>query len=310
MKPSIVVVGSSNTDMVIQADHLPAAGETILGGTFFMTQGGKGANQAVAAARLNGQVIFIAKVGADVFGQQSVKLYKEEGIDTSYITVDASLPSGVALINVDSKGENCIAVAAGANGALDTGDISRAQVRCEQATIILIQLEIPIETVNYVANLAKANNIKLVLNPAPARTLSDDLLKNVSIITPNEKEAEMLTGIKISDVDAAKDAAKILAGKGIKTVIITMGAEGALIAENNIFQVVHASKVKAIDTTAAGDVFNGALVVALSEGKDIQQAVQFANAAAAISVTKLGAQASAPFRDEVEATMKSNRIQA
>ncbi|WP_018614954.1 ribokinase [Segetibacter koreensis] len=307
---SIVVVGSSNTDMVVQADHLPAPGETILGGTFFMTQGGKGANQSVAAARLNGQVAFIAKVGADVFGQQSVQLYKEEGIDTTYISVDANQPSGVALINVDDNGENCIAVAAGANAALHADDVRKAQTICEQASIILIQLEIPVETVNFVANLAEANNIKLVLNPAPARALSDDLLRKVSIITPNEKEAEMLTGIKISGIDSAKQAAQSLAAKGIETVIITMGSEGALLYENDLFEVVPSTKVKAVDTTAAGDVFNGALAVAISEGKNMKQAVQFANAAAAISVTRLGAQASAPKRQEVEASIVSNKIKA
>ncbi|CAA9480180.1 MAG: Ribokinase [uncultured Segetibacter sp.] len=301
MKPSIVIVGSSNTDMVIKADHLPAPGETILGGTFFMTQGGKGANQAVAAARLNGQVTFVAKIGADVFGKQSVQLYKDDGIDTSYITTDENSPSGVALITVDNNGENCITVAPGANGTLSVDDISNAQAVFENASIILMQLEIPLETVEYVANLAKAANTKLVLNPAPARTLSDELLSKVSIITPNKKEAEMLTGIKISGIDSAKEAAKILAGKGIETAIVTMGPEGALIFHNNAFEVVPAVKVKASDTTAAGDVFNGALVVALSEGKEMIQAVRFANAAAAISVTRLGAQASAPRRSEAEA---------
>lgn len=301
MKSSIVVVGSSNTDMVIKADHLPAAGETILGGTFFMTQGGKGANQAVAAARLNGQVTFIAKIGADVFGKQSLQLYKEDGIDTSYITIDENSPSGVALITVDDNGENCIAVAQGANGTLSVNDISKAQTSFENASIILMQLEIPPQTVEYVANLAELINVKLVLNPAPARILSDDLLKKVSVITPNEKEAEMLTGIKISDVNSAKEAAKILAAKGIETVIITMGSEGALIFHDNVYEVAPASKVKAVDTTAAGDVFNGALAVAISEGKDITEAVRFANAAAAISVTRLGAQASAPRRDEIDA---------
>lgn len=301
MKPSIVVVGSSNTDMVIKAGHLPAPGETILGGTFFMTQGGKGANQAVAAARLSGQVTFIAKIGADVFGKQSLQLYDKEGIDTRYISTDENSPSGVALINVDDNGENCIAVAPGANGTLSVNDISKAKISLESAPIILMQLEIPIETVRYVAELAEANNIKLVLNPAPACPLPDDLLRKISIITPNKKEAEMLTRIKIADINSAKEAAKMMSGKGIETVIITMGSEGALIFEKGTFKVVPAIKVKAVDTTAAGDVFNGALVVAMSEGKDMIQAVQFANVAAAVSVTRLGAQASAPHRNEVEA---------
>ena len=301
MKPAIAIVGSSNTDMVIKAHHLPAPGETILGGTFFMTQGGKGANQAVAAARLNGQVTFIAKTGADVFGKQSLQLYKDDGINTSYISTDENSPSGVALITVDDHGENCIAVAPGANGTLSIDDINKARTILEKASIILVQLEIPLETVSYVVNLAEQANVKLVLNPAPACMLSDDLLNRISIITPNEKEAEMLSGIKILGIDSAKEAAKVLAGKGIETVIITMGSEGALLFNNNTFEMVPAAKVKAVDTTAAGDVFNGALVVAISEGKDMIEAVRFANAAAAISVTRLGAQASAPRRSEVEA---------
>jgi ribokinase len=303
MKSSIVVVGSSNTDMVIQADHLPVPGETILGGTFFMTQGGKGANQAVAAARLNGQVTFIAKTGTDIFGRQSVQAYEKDGVDTRYISSDENSPSGVALITVDSNGENCIAVAPGANGTLSVEDINHAQDVVENAAIILMQLEIPLKVVQHVANVAETKGVRLVLNPAPACALPDDLLKKISIITPNEKEAEMLTGVKISGLDSAKEAAKMLAAKGIETVIITMGSEGALIFEGDAFEVVPAIKVKAIDTTAAGDVFNGALAVAISEGKAITDAVEFANAAAAISVTRLGAQASAPNRDEVEASI-------
>ena len=308
MKPSIVVVGSSNTDMVIQSEHLPAPGETILGGTFFMAQGGKGANQAVAAARLNGHVTFIAKIGSDVFGKQSLQLYKDEGIDTAYVSIDDSSPSGVALITVDNNGENCIAVAQGANGNLGVDDISKAQTVLENASIILMQLEIPLETVAQVANIAESKRVRLVLNPAPARSLPDELLKKVSIITPNEKEAEMLTGIKISNIERAKEAARVLAGKGIETIIITMGAEGALVFHNNEFELVPGSKVKAVDTTAAGDVFNGALVVAISEGNDLIEAVRFANTAAAISVTRLGAQASAPRRSEAEGMMNANKL--
>lgn len=310
MKSSIVVVGSSNTDMVIQAERLPAAGETILGGTFFMNQGGKGANQAVAAARLGGQVTFVAKTGTDVFGKQSIELYKEDGIDTSYISADENNPSGVALISVDNKGENCIAVAPGANGTLSVDDIKKARAVLEKASIILIQLEIPIETVEHVVKLAEEANIKLILNPAPARTLSDNLLSKISIITPNESEAEMLTGIKISGIDAAKEAAEVLSAKGVETIIITMGSKGALIFNRNNFKMVPGRKVKAVDTTAAGDVFNGALAVAVSEGKDIPEAVRFANAAAAISVTRLGAQASAPKREEVDASINFNQVKA
>ncbi len=298
--PSIVVIGSTNTDMVIKAPHLPQPGETILGGTFFMSAGGKGANQAVAAARLGGSILLVAKTGYDVFGKQSIELFEKEGVDISCIVRDRYQPSGVALITVDDKGENCIVVAPGANAALSAENVDEVKEKVETASLILIQLETPVATVEYVANIASSKGIKLVLNPAPAAKLKDELLKKISIITPNQKEAEMLTGIKINDEASAKKAALFLHNKGIDTVIITMGASGALVLHNNKYSMISGHKVKVVDTTAAGDVFNGALVVAISEGKDMEDAVAFACKAAAISVTRLGAQASAPYRKEVE----------
>ncbi len=295
----IAVIGSSNTDMVIKCAHLPAPGETILGGNFFMNAGGKGANQAVAAARLNGDVTFIAKVGNDVFGNQAIELFKKENINTEYIFIDDANASGIALITVDDKGENCITVAQGANGNLLVDDIKKAGGVLHDADIILVQLEIPITTIEYIANFAKQHNKKLILNPAPACFLSDELLSKISIITPNEKEASMLAGVEINDIGSAQQAAKILSGKGIETVIITLGEEGALSYQQNIFSIIPTNKVTAIDTTAAGDVFNGALAVALSEQKNIEDAIAFANNAASISVTRLGAQASAPYRNEI-----------
>jgi ribokinase len=295
----IVVIGSSNTDMVIKTPHLPAPGETILGGNFFMNAGGKGANQAVAAARLGGEVTFVAKLGNDVFGKQAIELFNKENIKTEYIFIDDKNPSGVALITVDEKGENCIAVASGANGNLLVDDLKVLDNVIENADIILMQLEIPIETIEYVAEVAKQNEKKLILNPAPACKLSDELLSKVSVITPNEKEAEMLTGIGIEDIDSAKNAAKILSAKGIGTVIITLGEQGALLYHSNEYILIPSIKVNAVDTTAAGDVFNGALAVALSEQKSFEDAITFANNAAAISVTRLGAQASAPYRFEI-----------
>jgi len=300
MKPYILVIGSSNTDMVVKSARLPAPGETILGGTFLMNAGGKGANQAVAAARLGADVVFIAKIGDDIFGRQAVELFEQEGIDTSYIITDPVNPSGVALITVDDKAENCIVVASGANAHLLPGDLHKADQKIKNASLILMQLEIPIETVEYVANIAAQNNIKLVLNPAPACGLSDELLSTVSIITPNETEAEMLTGIKIADKESAQTAAELLAEKGVETVIITLGANGALVFHANHFDWVPAPVVEAVDTTAAGDVFNGALAVAISEGRNIENAVIFASTAAALSVTKMGAQASAPLRSEIK----------
>lgn len=302
----ILVIGSSNTDMVIKTDHLPTPGETILGGNFFMNAGGKGANQAVAAARLNGNVSFIVKVGNDVFGKQSIELFANENINTEYIFIDDKNPSGVALITVDAKGENCIVVAQGANGFLSAEDIQNANQVLKDADIILVQLEIPIETIEYIAEFAKQNNKQLILNPAPACKLSDELLSKISVITPNEKEAQMLTGISINNIDSAKLAAKKIFEKGIQTVIITLGEDGALLYQNDEFNLIPANKVNAVDTTAAGDVFNGALAVALSEHKSLIEAIQFANNAASISVTRLGAQASAPYRTEVELSAKQS----
>jgi len=299
-KPSLVVAGSSNTDMVIKAPHLPAPGETILGGTFFMNAGGKGANQAVAAARLGGNVTFIAKLGDDIFGKQALQLFREEGIDTSCIITDAQQPSGVALITVDAKGENCIAVAPGANAALLPADIDNMIEIIANADIILMQLETPVETVSYIAALAKRHGKKVILNPAPAFPLDDELLGNISIITPNQTEAEMLTGIAVTDDASATQAAAVLHSKGIQQVIITMGEDGAVIYNHGSYTKVPAPKVTPVDTTAAGDVFNGALAVALCDGMDITAATRFACRAAAISVTRLGAQASAPRLDEVE----------
>lgn len=300
MKPTILVVGSSNTDMVIKAGRLPQPGETILGGTFFMSPGGKGANQAVAAARLNGAVIFIAKAGNDIFGRQSIELFNEEGINTKYLVSDPINPSGVALITVDKNGENCIVVASGTNATLIPADLQKAEAEIKNAAIVLMQLEIPVETVEWVAKMATANNVRVVLNPAPACVLPASLIENISVITPNETEAEMLSGIKITNLETAIQAGKIIKDKGVETVIITLGIKGALVITDSIIEMVPAPTVEAVDTTAAGDVFNGALAVALSEDVEILNAVAFACEAAAISVTKMGAQSSAPYRSEVQ----------
>lgn len=295
----IVVVGSCNTDMVIKADRLPIPGETILGGTFFMNPGGKGANQAVAAARLGGSVALISKTGNDVFGKQSVMLYTSENIKTDYVFSDPKHPSGVALITVDSNGENCIVVASGANAYLTPSDIEKAGTVLENCEMVLMQLEIPVETVEYVAAVAHDRNIKVILNPAPARALSDNLLKNIYMIIPNKSEAEILSGIKVSDIDSAKQAADIISAKGVDIVVVTLGAQGALIKDGNDYQYVEAFKVDALDTTAAGDTFCGAVCVGLAEGKTILDSVKMACRAAAITVTRMGAQASIPYRSEL-----------
>lgn len=292
----IVVIGSSNTDMVVQSEHLPMPGETVLGNQFIMNPGGKGANQAVAAAKLDGDVTFIAKIGCDVFGDEAIKGFQSHNINTDFIVSDKESPSGVALIMVDANGENCISVALGANAELMPSDIVHALPIISKAQFILIQLEIPLETVEHVVSLAYHDKVNVVLNPAPARALSDDLLATLYCITPNETEAELLTGIKVDDVFSAKKAAGILKNKGVEVVIITMGEQGAYILSDSEDCLVPCPKVTAVDTTAAGDTFNGAFVIGLADGLSLVEAVKFANLAAAYSVTKMGAQTSAPSR--------------
>ena len=239
--PKILVIGSSNTDMVVRADRLPRPGETVLGGTFFMNPGGKGANQAVAAARLGGQVAFVCKTGDDLFGSEARRLFREEGIDTSHLLTDPSAPSGVALITVDRQAENCIVVAPGANANLTPDDLRRAASAFEQADIVLLQLEIPMETVEQAALTACATGKRVVLNPAPATAIPARLLAALDLITPNETEAEAITGIRIADRRTADEAARRLAATGAKQVVITLGAQGALVYEAGQSRIVAVS---------------------------------------------------------------------
>jgi ribokinase len=303
---SILVIGSTNTDMVIKTDHLPAPGETILGGAFFMNQGGNGANQAVAAKRLGGNVTFIAKTGNDIFGEGAVRTLRDEGIHVDFMLTDPLHPSGVALISVDSNGENTIVVAPGANAALFPADLGQATGAIENAGLILMQLVIPMATVKYIATLAAANSCRIILNPAPAHPLPAELWEHISIITPNETEAEILSGIRITHMESLRAAALTIRLKGVDTVIITLGAKGAFISNAGMELLVQAPIVDAIDTTAAGDVFNGALAVALAEGRTLADAVDFGCRAAAISVTRMGAQAAAPYRHELEQSPPKN----
>jgi ribokinase len=304
---SIVVVGSSNTDMIIRVPRIPRAGETLLGGEFLTAAGGKGANQAVGAARAGGKVAFIARVGRDAFGDQAIAGLLRDGIDVSRVFRDKLTPSGVALIFVAQDGENSIAVAGGANAKLSPSDVKKAAGVIRSAGLLVAQLETPLATVTAAVELAVKAGVPVILNPAPARPLPNSLLERISILTPNETEAELLTGIKVTDAAAAAKACSKLRSRGVGIVILTLGERGAFLADANGQRLVPGFKVKTVDSTAAGDIFNGALSVALAEGKAVFDAVRFANAAAALSVTRLGAQPSAPSRADIEKFIRSGR---
>lgn len=305
--PRILVVGSSNTDFSVRMDRLPKPGETVLGGAFATAAGGKGANQAVAAARAGGGVTFVARVGRDDLGERAVAAYEKEGIGTKYVFRDKSAPSGVALIFVGSGGANSIAVASGANGKLTAADVRKARPALAGAGALLVQLETPLETVEAAVVLATKAGVPVILNPAPARPLPNALLGKVAFLTPNETEAELLTGVRVRGVKDARKAAEILRQRGARGVVITLGGRGVLLADEAGARLVKGFEVKAVDTTAAGDTFNGAFAVALAEGKTSLEAVRFAQAAAALSVTKAGAQESAPRRREIERFLRSQR---
>lgn len=294
----IVVIGSSNVDLTIKSEKLPSPSETVLGGNFNKFSGGKGANQAIAIARWGGKVSFISKVGNDDFGKELIALYKAENITTDYIFTDAKLPTGVALILIDDSGENIISVASGANANLSIENINLVLKEIDKAQLVLMQLEIPIETVEYVAKRASKKGAKVILNPAPMTYLPDELISSLYAIIPNKIEAELLSGIKISDWVTAKHAADLISQKGVEVVVITLGAKGALIKEGKNYYTIPAIKVEAVDTTAAGDTFCGVFTVGLSEGLSVKKAVEMATIAASISVTKEGAQASIPYRIE------------
>ena len=298
---SIVVIGSSNTDMVIRVDHLPKPGETILGHDFMTNQGGKGANQAVAVSRLGGRVAFVARVGDDGFGRQAVQLLKEEGIDTTQVSPTEGVSTGVALIPVDDRGENSIIVASGANGLLSEDDILAAKELITQAGIVLMQLETPIPTLVAAAKMAHEAGALVVLNPAPfpKEPLPEELLQHLDLVTPNETEAAMMSGVSVDGEKGMAEAIEAICALGVRNVIVTAGSRGAFMLENGQLVRIPACKAKAVDTTAAGDTFNGALCVALSEGKPMAEAIRFANQAAAISVTRMGAWRSIPRREEL-----------
>ena len=300
MKNKVVVIGSYNTDMTIKTKKLPNPGETVIGGSFSTGGGGKGANQAIAAARVGADVSFIARVGNDMYGQEGIQRLTEERIDTRYIFRDNELPTGVAFIVVDDSAENSIVVASGANASLSPADIETVSTEISSADILLVQLESPIESVFAAIKKAHENGATVILNPAPAQKLHQDLLKYIDIITPNVVEAEMLTGIKVTGIESLPIIVNRFFDFGIKNVLITLGSKGYFAGLPDVMEIKSAFKVTSIDTTGAGDVFSGTLAAFLSEGMSIKKAARMANAASAISVTRMGAQNSAPYQTEIE----------
>ncbi|MBY6186140.1 ribokinase [Marinobacter hydrocarbonoclasticus] len=301
---TLTVLGSINVDHVAQVDHFPRPGETLTANQYQTVAGGKGANQAVAAARLGARTTLIGCVGEDAIGTQMVAQLAADGIDTGAIDAVPGQSTGLAMIYVDSKGENSIGIWPGANAALSTERVERHQKRITEADLLLLQLETPVESLERAAELARKAGTRVVLNPAPARTLPDSLLRHIDILTPNETEAEQLTGIAIGTLEDADRAASALHERfGISTVIITLGKRGVWLSQDGQGEHIVGFVVEAVDTTAAGDTFNGAMVTALLEAQPMAQAIRFAQAAAALSVTRMGAQSSIPNRDEVMALL-------
>jgi len=300
MKNKVIVVGSYNTDLTIQVNRIPKPGETIIGGKYSRGGGGKGANQSVAAARAGADVCFIARVGNDIFGREGIQRLNDERINTRFVFQDPFAPTGVAFIIVDEKGENSIVVASGANAQLSSSDIDSANVEFSAASVLLVQLESPVETIRTSLQKARANGLTVIMNPAPAQPLDDGILSMVDIITPNIVEAEMITGIKCSDQIGLQQASKKFLDAGISKVFITLGPHGVYFASAASMERIPPFSVRPIDSTGAGDVFSGSLAAFLAEGKDVEEAARMANASASISVTRMGAQTCAPSRYEIE----------
>ncbi|UKH19198.1 ribokinase [Actinobacillus pleuropneumoniae] len=299
----LCVLGSVNADHVIRVPYFPKAGETLKGGHYHIAYGGKGANQAVAAARVRNtslvEVDFIACIGADDIGRAMKQAFVQDGINPEHIVEVADQMTGIAMIQVADSGENSIVISAGANANLDESVVAQHQATIERADCLLVQLETPLQAVEKALKIAKANHTQVILNPAPAQPLSDEILANIDMITPNETETALLTGIQVVDEQTAQQAANVFHQKGIQTVLITLGAKGAFLSENGNGEIIAGFKVTPVDTTAAGDTFNGALAVALLEGKSMRDAVMFAHKASSISVTRMGAQSSIPTRAEL-----------
>jgi ribokinase len=302
--PKILVVGSLNMDLVVHMPAIPRPGETLLGGKFATFPGGKGANQAVAAARLGAQVIMMGKVGGDAFGQQMLQIIRDEGIDTRFVGVNPHSATGVALITVDARGQNSISIASGANFTLTAEEVRQAWDQIPEVDLLVMPLETPLETIRMAAQMANQRQVRAILNPAPAQDLDESLLRLIDVIVPNEIETEFLTGQVIKNQEDVRKAGAELLKRGVANAVLTLGEGGALLVQGGseypIFEFIPPFQVQAVDTTAAGDAFVGALATALGEGLELARAAHFANAVAALSVTRHGAQPSLPFRSEVD----------
>lgn len=300
MNSKLCVLGSINVDHVIRVPYFPKAGETLTGYGYQIAYGGKGANQAVAAARLGANVQFIGTIGDDQIGQAMKSAFAQDGIDTSPITTIPNQSTGLATIQVSDEGENSIVISAGANADLTPALVEQYKAVIEQAEILLMQLESPLQAVELAARIAKNAGTRVVLNPAPAQALPESLLSSVDMITPNETEAEILTGVKVCDEQTACQAAEHFHQLGIETALITLGSKGVYVSEKGKGQIIPGFRVKAVDTTAAGDTFNAGVVTGLLEGRALSDAIRFAHAAAALSVTRMGAQTAIPTRAETD----------
>jgi ribokinase len=299
--PDILVIGSLNADLVVRTPRFPAPGETISGGDLAIIPGGKGANQAVAVARQGTSVAMVGRVGSDSFGPTLIQNLQNNKVDTNLVQISDSA-TGTAIIVVDSSGQNSIVLSPGANDKVTPADVDA--VYFQDANMLLLQLEIPLETVIHAASVARQNGLRVILNPAPARSLPDSLLADVDILVPNESELKLLSGQSVTDIDSAASAARTVLAKGVKTVIVTLGSNGALLVTDERIAHIPTFSVDVVDTTAAGDAFIGGLAAALLKGKALEEAVRYGNASGALAATKFGAQPSLPTQDEVEQLLR------
>lgn len=303
-KQKVMIVGSYNTDLAVRTPHIPVGGETIMGSGFVIGPGGKGANQAVAAARLGADTTMLVKLGMDIFGDQAADNLVKEGVSADQLLRSKDEPTGAAFIIVDQNGENMIVVAGGANNTLSVEDVENAKRQIQQAKVLLLQLEVPLETVTRAIEIAHGAGVKVILNPAPGRSLDADLLSKVDVLTPNETEAQIITGLPVETIEQAEAAGKKLVSQGVGVVVITMGGKGSLVVSKDLVKHIPGHTVTVVDTTGAGDAFSGALAVALSEEMKLEDAVKFATAAAALQVTRFGTAPAMPYRQEVLSFLK------